>query len=173
MDHVVNILEGIAAAVIGTMLWIAALAKFFSPKIRITPMIIRGVSSDGTTTYRIQIENLARRSVIDLRFDCSLVFPHGDTTRSFVAREPGREPLIIPGKRHNQDHVFAMLLRSDLPERIAEYEGTWLRLRVFARDGVSSVGKVFSHEFHKPLDLIVDKMRGQNPAEGAVEDIAE
>lgn len=73
--------------------------------------------------------------------------------RNVAATVPkaGEEPTILPGKRHGQDNVYAMCYSAELPEMIKKYPESRLRLRVFARDGVSHVGKVFSHEFLNSL----------------------
>lgn len=168
MNHLINILEGTAAAVIGTMVWLTALAMLLSPKVKIAQVITKGLSTDEETCYRIQIDNLARRSAIDLRFDCCVVFPvhydDGGTTRRVTVPKAGEEPLVLPGKRRGQDNVYAMRYGAELPELIKAHPGAWLRLRVFARDGLSGVGKVFTHEFANPLDLIVDKLPAQHTA---------
>jgi hypothetical protein len=172
MDHFINILEGTAAAIIGTLIWLTALGAIFSPKIKIAQVITRGRDADGASCYRIQIENYARRSVIDLRFECSVVFPVdyavGGTSRRITVPKAGEEPLIIPGRWRGQDNFYAMRYGARLPEIIKAHPGARLRLRVFARDGLSGVGKVFSKEFTNPLDLIIDKQ----PIEHAATNLA-
>jgi hypothetical protein len=168
VNHFIEILEGTAVAVIGTTVWLAALAMLLSPKVKIAQVIAKGLSADEETCYRIQVDNLARRSAIDLRFDCSVVFlvhyADGGTTRRVTVPKAGEEPLILPGKRRGQDNVYAMRYGAELLELIKEHPGAWLRLRVFARDGLSGVGKVFTHEFADPLALIVDKQPVQHTA---------
>ena len=176
MLHLVNILEGSAAAVIGTMIWLTALAKMLSPRIRISSKITKGLDTDNNICYRIQIDNLARRSAIDLRFDCAVVFPvhyaDGQTNRRETVRKAGEEPIILPGKRHGQDNVYAMRYSAELPDLIKKHPDSWLRLRVFARDSVSGVGKVFSHEFYNPLGLIEEKMPVRRIANNSLEETA-
>ena len=49
MDHFINILEGTAAAIIGTLIWLTALGAIFSPKIKIAQVITRGRDADGAS----------------------------------------------------------------------------------------------------------------------------
>jgi hypothetical protein len=168
VNHFINILEGTVAAIIGTLVWLTVLAIMLSPKIKIAQVIAKGHDTNGESCYRIRIDNLGRRPAIDLRFDCSVVFPveyaDGGTNRRVIVSKAGEEPLILPGKRHGQDNVYAMRYGAELPQLIRAHPGAWLRLRIFARDGLSGVGKVFTHEFTNPLDLIVDKQQVQHIA---------
>jgi hypothetical protein len=159
----ISLVVAIVTGVASSFLWLVAL-RLVRPQIRIGPEM---AWIPKENELRFKIINVSRRAMVDVNFDLSVIRPVAEGGGLTEMRErvllPGVPPLIIPGRKGSHSHNAYRILAVLPPGYV--FDGTyqrWLRLRVFVRDEVSGVGRVFEQEYTHPNSLVSGTFRRGN-----------
>lgn len=153
---------GVFSSLVSSLVWLLAL-RFVKPKIDISPYVVEGPSTAGnksSPSYRIKIINRSRRSAVGLQFELAAITPRRTKGGSVRGRRmipiAGPPPLILPGRRADSDgNNYRMHVSSDLRHVLEGDSSAYLRLRIFAQDELSGVGRVFEQSYYDPKADIV------------------
>ncbi len=166
--QVIAVVVGVVSSVIASSVWLLGLRRL-RPRIDISPWIVEDVRPDGEPAcYRIKIINRSRRAVVDLAFELAVMRPErtqgGVVKMRRVVRVSGPPPLIISGRASDDSNTYRMRVDADLRGILSGDAHRFIRLRVFARDEWSGIGRVAEREYYEPSsDLIVGKYsKGQS-----------
>jgi hypothetical protein len=154
-----SLILGVLSSLAASLVWLLAL-RAVRPKVEISKEISEEIV-DGKPLYRIKFVNRSRRALVDLRLELALVTPtamKGGLVKRKTTLRLGVIPMVVPGRRADNDDDNAFRVRSDddLRSRLAEAGGAaYLRFRLYARDEVSGFGKVFEASFHDARTEII------------------
>ncbi len=161
MSNLISLLIGVAGSLVASAVWMWAL-RFYRPKIAISEKI----AWDGCN-LRVKVVNRSRRAMYDLRVEAAMMTPKRAPGGVLVNRRtPIRlvipEPLMIPAFDKNDDqdnnaHRFALIAS---PSDITSPEA-YLRIRVFARDELTGLGRVVVGQYYGVDILSGEFMKGQ------------
>jgi hypothetical protein len=156
VEYVFAVVVGITSSIAASALWLVILGRF-QPKIEISPEIAEDHDESAAPgRFRIKIINRRRRPAADLRFELSVITPKRTRYGYIKVRKvvPLRNdpPLIIPGRaKHNDDdNAYRIRVSEDLRAALSADERVMIRFRVYARDAISGIGKVFERTYFDP-----------------------
>lgn len=152
----VAIWTGIVSGLVTSMAWFA-LFRYIRPRMKVAP---KASWDPAVGLVRFKILNMSRRELIDIRFQIDVMRPRVDPQGVTYVRSPvdlvAKEPVMLAGKRRDNDHSNAFRVAAELnPTEIFERDSNrFIRFRVFARDTVSGVGRVEEMIYHSIDDVI-------------------
>lgn len=165
-------LIGVVSSVVASTIWLVTI-RAVRPRVDISSVIAEEGEGEDRK-WRIKIINRARRAALDIEFELVAVRPASamngavNFTRSCRV---GRAPIILPGvsqRRRDDDNCYRLRIHDNPREMLAGDDGRFLRLRLFARDEVSGIGRVFESRYTYEATQVV---RGRF-ARGQVFDVA-
>ncbi|WP_144300555.1 hypothetical protein [Stackebrandtia nassauensis] len=153
--------SGIAIGLFCSVLWLWLLRRI-RPRIKISSKIAEKVDPElGPSRFYIKISNLRRRAAVDLQIE--LVTLHlkqasnGEIYAKTMIPIQNALPFVLPGRDADciYGHVLRLAIRHDLRAELANGEATIVQLRIYARDELSGMGRVFEKRYTDPeTDLI-------------------
>jgi hypothetical protein len=155
---------GVLSSVAGSIVWVVTLRRVVKPHIEISPVVAREPGSAGQDpTYRIKLINRSRRAIVEIRVQLDLITRIRQKGGPVLQRTPIEidppPPMMIQGlRKSDEDHKNAYRIRfkSAVREKLAESGDAYLRVRIYARDEVSGIGKVFERSYHDPGSEVVE-----------------
>ncbi|MGN9920255.1 hypothetical protein [Micromonospora palomenae] len=154
-SQVIAIAVGVISSVIASSVWLFGLRRM-RPVIDISPWIVEDDTASGAPTcYRIKIINRSRRALVDVAFELAVMRPErtqgGVVKMRRVVPVSGPPPLIIPGRGRGDDaNTYRIRVDADLRGILDGDAHRFIRLRVFARDEVTGIGRVVEREYYEP-----------------------
>lgn len=175
---VINVAASLALGILGSLaaatVWLFALRRL-RPRLELSPHLVeeRHTTTQGIskTSYGVKILNRSARSVVDLRFELAVIRPKRTQGGLVDGRKLlplwGQPPLVLPGwqKSDGESHnAYRARTGADLRKWLTENDHARIRFRVYARDELSGIGRVFTAEYHEPeTDIKQGKFaRGQS-----------
>lgn len=165
--HLSDFITGIIAALAGSAIWIVFLPMLLAPRLEISTelrqYISRAPEHSGQPAYRISVTNKGHRALVDMRYELAvrytLIASGKRQLRNLVKVKDG--PLIIGKRTKKDDGKYGLAIHCDLLEElraVQQLEGidsVDLRVRIYVRDELSGVGKVFVQTYQEDdFDLL-------------------
>jgi hypothetical protein len=176
IEVVVSIVTGVLSSLVASGVWLFGLRKI-RPRIDVSPVIAQDFAQvpDATPTSAIKIINRARRAAVEVQFELALINSARTKGGPVFVREPlvidNPPPMVLPRSPRNRDskaheesyNAFRLRTKCNARLLLEEHPNSYLRLRVFARDELSGIGRVFEASYHEPeSDVEIGKFaRGQ------------
>lgn len=154
-----NILGGVVAGVIASVIFIIAM-RMFRPRIRISDNISVYPNDEGEEVLRIKIINLSYRAVADLTVQLYVEHKrevHGGPLKVRHVVGAKSSSQVQPGRRPFDKEVFdnckrIRIEKQELIEALAAKPDGYLIAEVFARDAISGVGAIFEQKYALSAD---------------------
>lgn len=159
-----SLLIGVIGSLLASLAWLLTLRRLH-PKLELSDFI---AFDPANSSWHIKIINRSRRAVVDIQFEAVRIRLESARGGSVKMRSPlriGEPPMVIPGFRKRtseHDNCYRIRIFDDPATDMGD--DRHLRLRVFARDEVSGIGRVFERSYHYPPSDIKDGTfaRGQD-----------
>ncbi|MFJ4099838.1 hypothetical protein [Amycolatopsis japonica] len=147
-----TIVVGVLSSVVASAVWLVAL-RGLRPAIEISPLIAQ--DPERSNSYHVKIINRSRRALVDVSFDIAIIriarTRGGTVDMRKTVRVAGPPPLIIPArKKDGTDNIYRLRVDADLRGTLEIDDRHSVRIRIFARDAWSGVGRVAERRYHDP-----------------------
>lgn len=158
-EALLSLALGVVGSLVASLFWLF-LIRSVKPKVDVTPHIVEelnNIEGGSMSTFSFKILNRRTRAVVDLQFELALIRPRRTKGGTVLARRllrlKGMPPLVILGRaRNDEDAHNAYRARTDerIRDLLNEHPDSFIRFRVFARDELSGIGRVFETQYHEP-----------------------
>jgi hypothetical protein len=151
---ILSVIVGVIASVIASLIWFYIFSRI-RPNIALSPTIAKDISTDTKKpVYIIKIINKCNRSAVNIRADLSLVIPFivPEGQENQYQNIPLRTPeIFILSKLDKKDmhsyYSFRFSTYENLEKLWKNDEKEYIRMRVYATDSVSGLGKIFEYSY--------------------------
>jgi hypothetical protein len=118
---------------------------------------------DGTKRYHIKVINRSRRAAVDIRAELRLrtevSVPGGKVITNERMNLKYSEVLQISGYRKKDEkaeYARRFIISDDVDEIWKDETHTHIGFRIYAKDSLSNLGRVFSKDYHTKRYSLVD-----------------
>lgn len=143
----------IGVGLVGSVVWLWLLRRI-RPRIKISNKIAEKIEPElGPSRFYIKIANLSRRAAVDLEIELAALHlkraANGEIYAKSIIPIHNTLPHVLPGRHDGciHGHVLRLAVQHDLRAELANRDSTVIQLRIYARDELSGMGKVFETRY--------------------------